>query len=741
MDESSNSTINIHGNVGKFTQIENVNGDVNIQHPLTVFLPAMDVFQSEISRNFLYEYNGPDSDYAELLSEDLRKLFFSFFNRHLLSRKTNHLVIEGQEGSGKTFNTLLIANRLSQEGYCVKYCQDIRYKDLTRQSISDLENSADDKTIFIIDNCHTDTEKTGDLVSWIGKDNSSSKSKYIFLTRPLEDKETFIDIFGSNTPVIIMKEEFVNLEHLVKLFFGKLNRQNSIDEFMESIRKGNLSSAFFEYRNMAFWNETLKAIQINDNLTFGENEIYKRGYQYFKKHESELLKYPDIIAPLLAFFSRGISIHREYISRTLKLPVEPLRDLESLGIISQSAQDWVAKDYTNDSAIFYISGMHPTKARILLRLLEKYYGQHIDVCNNIIPYLENYPENLYYILSPIYDPNDLRAFYKDDRLLSVTKEYLKHRPLGKKLDRFINRLTLLEPQVQDFLFDSEVLENIAQKINDPRLKLVSKLLAFRSVYRIAPEKAYELFQLLTPDSLIRSFLDNPEGTGVTSPEGTGVTSFSKWMELFKNIYYFADNEEKRQEVRQFVIVVLDACSEEYIKRFEARDTYFTQLHWLLKRLNGMRLANYFLEKIPPDKLVELVRSKDINTVELCKAFLFAARYAQLNDQDGMQLTYYDVFRSTLNYADIKRIFDNRRSDLYDIIINATHDFVAKFLVKYIAEPKFREKVLRESDYLREASISLIKRNIYLSQEERLCVVRAIVQAQNTPLESTRSGHP
>lgn len=45
---------------------------------------------------------------------------------------------------------------------------------------------------------------------------------------------------------------------------------------------------------------------------------------------------------------------------------------------------------------------------------------------------------------------------------------------------------------------------------------------------------------------------------------------------------------------------------------------------------------------------------------------------------------------------MKRIFDNQRSDLFDLAMNATSDFVAKALVIYADDPNFKQKVTAES---------------------------------------------
>jgi len=559
------------------------------------------------------------------------------------------------------------------------------------------------------------------LVKQITLDDCINKPKYIFLSRPLEEKEAVKDTFGDNPPIIFMQEAFIDLKNLVRMFFNKIDIGNNVEEFIQSLQDNILANSFYEYRNMAFWNEILKAIQANDELNLSENQIYKRGYRYFQKHEPQFLKFPSTIAHLLAFFSQGLSVNREYVLNILSLPPAELRELESSGIIEERPEDWVTHEYRDDSSLFYISDIHPTKAKILLLLLAKYYQTQVDVYEEIIRYAENYPENLYYITSQVYGYGELRALNRNDRLLTIAKNYINHRKLGKKWDRFVSRLIWMSSQEREFLFDNEVLDNLANKINDPANYLVHKFCAFRAVYRIAPEKAYEVFQRLTPNALIQTFLNDKEDLGITS--------FAKWMEALKNMYEFSEGPEK-EKIKQFTIEVLDACSEEFIRRFDNRDIYFTQLHWLLKRLMKIGLANYFLAKISPDKLIEFIKKKDINTVELSRSVLAVAKQTQYYDQNNTQNSYYRMIREILTYDDIKRIFNNYRSHLNDIVMNAGHDFVSSALVRYVDEPNFREKVNQSNDALIEISVSFIRKNIFLSDTEKEKIITAIIQSSH-----------
>ena len=140
----------------------------------------------------------------------------------------------------------------------------------------------------------------------------------------------------------------------------------------------------------------------------------------------------------------------------------------------------------------------------------------------------------------------------------------------------------------------------------------------------------------------------------------------------------------------------------------------------------MNLSNYFLEKIPPAKVVEWIKSKDTNTVELSKSLLKNAKYTWYTEKNGTQRNYYDYFKNSLGYSDIKRIFDNRRTkNLYNLAINANNQMLADYLYQYSFEDAFVKKVLNTSVYLINKSIGLLEKNIYLSNEQKDFIINRI----------------
>jgi len=691
------------------------------QFPLC-FLPAADVFSALIARNFLLEFAGPNSDYLQLLSDDLRRVFFSVFNRNLRSGKINRMAISGWEGSGKTFNTLLLSLQLSNEGYEVFYCPDIRNSNLTLEGLHMIATMDNESTIWIIDNIHHDPLKAESLITAISRASSYlNKPLFLFLTRPL-DKDTFLDIFGRSTPILSWEDKFIDFERLVSLFFQSRGVPQATGKFLEKAATC-FPDFLIKYRNMAFWNEVLRSLDLRPSWDLTEKEVLKRAHAFFRRKEPYLLKLREPLAYLLPLLRQGIPIVYKYACEVIgEKAEEALQELKRYGIIRIVEIDWETDQYDNTNVLAITSGIHVTTAKLLSSVFQQYYDMP-EPTEAIADYAERFLHNLYYILTPYWNPDELRFLFKKRRICAIVRRYFIGRHLGKKLDRVIRRLAILDEATLNFLFDPEVMEAFAQRVNSEGPYIVSKMYLFRSLYRVSPRKAYELFCLIKPEAVTQTFLaDATKG---------GVTSLAKWMEVFKNVYYYASTPEDKEKVRLFVKEVIDQCWEEFIRRFETRHKYFTQLHWMLKRLHGLKLANYFLGKIPPEKLIELIRTKDTNVVELCRYVLLNARYTPWIAPNGSRQRYYDIIRDNLTYDDLKRIFNNPRSDLYDLTINATHDFVAKALVRYADDTNFRQKVVemaKRNPYLLQKSLGLINTNYFLTDKERAKLVTIIKTA-------------
>lgn len=682
----------------------------------TCFVQADDELKGEINKNFLREFHGPNTDYLQLLSEDLRKLFFKFFNECNHTNKYNRICIVGREGVGKTFNSLLIGGRLIQEGYSVYYCEDIRDTNLSEAVISEIMDFFNEHFVFIIDNCQADEIKTSGIVKRTTKaEGYAGKPRFVFLTRPL-DRDDMKDVFGGESKILELKERYVNFDYLVELFFKMINRGEMLDNFLSSLKQYDLSKTLFTYRNMAFWNVFFRFVRggfEKGEVKIEEKEFYERANKFLRKNEPYLIESKDVLAKLLPYFMNGISILRDYAREYLQISDAQIQKLGEGKVISLKEHDWDNKNWQNDTAMCIVSKIHPTKAKIVAALLKKYEGIEIDTVSLITDYAEKYYENLYYIITPFYEPKTLEELCNSDKFTSILKIYLKERHLGKHLDRVIRTFAKLEPRLKNKLIDDEIINSFVEKLNSKKPYIVSKLYLFRAMYKYSPSPTYELFERFEAKVFIDDFNNIPEG------EKEGIYSFAKFMEVFKNIYYFADNKEKKDHAVNFVKEILDGCSEEFLRRFERRDNFFTQFHWLLQRLHRMNLGNYFLAKIPPAKIIEWIRTKDTNILELSKILLKVAKFTSYIDRDGTKKSYYDYFKSSFDYSDIKRIFDNKRTkNLYHLAVNSDNQMVASYLYQYSSEDAFLEKVLNTSTYLINESISLIETNKYLSTREK-----------------------
>lgn len=693
------------------------------------FRQVDDVFEHQISKNFLYEFDGPNTNYFQLLSDDLKNLFFKRFNECNRNNEYNSICITGGEGVGKTFNSLLIGKKLKQQGHSVYYCDDVRDTSLSEGIISEIMDSFNEHYVFII-NCQTDEIKTGKIMEGITRaEGYAGKPRFIFLTRPI-DVDDIEDIFGKKTPILEFKRRYVNFEYLIGLFFekNKLGGER-LKEFLSSLEHYDLSKALFKYRNMAFWNEFFRSIEDGYEVKTEERRFYERASRFLRKHEPYLIQNKDILAKFLPFFMNGIPIHRDYIRDYLLIPDEQIQKLEEEKAISFMELNWDNKNWQNDTALFIVSKIHPTKAKIIAAILKKYEGVEINFGSAVTDYAQAYYENLYYIITPFFDSEALGELCNNDKFVSIVKRYMKERHLGKQLDRTIKTFSKLKHQEKDKLLDSKIIDFFAQKLNDKGPYIVSKLYLFRALYKFSPSQTYELYKNFDKKVFIDDFNSNPEERGIAS--------FAKFIEIFKNIYiYCYANVEERAAIVNDLKEILDGCSKEFIERFDKGYDNLSQLHWFLKRLDPiripdtkLRLSNYFLKQIPPAKIGEWIKRKHTRINELRYVFKIA-RFTFLEIEGMTKNLYHDYFKNLLNYDDVKRMF--KRSKLYDIAITSKfgHEILANYLYQYSCEDDFMKKVSKSSLYLINESMELIEKNPGLPHIQKNFIISRIIEGCN-----------
>jgi len=686
------------------------------------FVNATEEFTAAISRNFLFEFDGKDSDYVQLLSPDLRRVFFHEFNEKLRSGIINRIVFSGREGSGKTFNALLLSLQLSRESYRVYYCDDITAGNLRKNDLKEISRSRQAHTLFLIDNIQDDLLKAADLVAAISHQGSyKDQPLFLFLNQPI-DQQTFLDTFGLNTPIVTMVDKFVDFERLVTLFFNVYGRPDAAKVLLKNEDAVRLSGVAWTYRNMAFWNEILRSLLEDESLILTEERILARAHSFLRKREPELFTSREALSRLLPLFSQGIRVHVDYVQELLGYNADSLvGELEQQGIIRILEQDWSKEpdQYGYTSVLVVAPRLHVTKAKLLARILGRYYGYTADQLEATIKYSERFPVNLHYTLATFHNPDDFRLAFTSSRIQSITRQYLLNRHVGRQLDFMIRRIAVLDETTRNIVLNGDVLDELARKIGDQHVYLVSKVYLLRTLYRLEPEKAFRVFQKLKPDALTASFIAD------SAPRS--IVPLAKAFEILKNIY-LAVTIDARASVQLFARQVIDECRSEFMKRLTKYDPYFTQLHWILKRLKGLRLDSYFLEGVAPDLLVELIRTKDTSIGELSRLLFSSASTLQVA-ADGLQRSYCEILKEKLTYDDLKKICDNKRSNLSGLSISATRDeFVAKALMKYVDEPNFKRKVSAKKQRSYHRSAELIGSSRFLKETEKRHILRALEAA-------------
>ncbi len=678
---------------------------------------ADEKFNAVIKGNFLYNFNSEQTDYLELLSSDFKNLFFSFFNRN------EQICILGKRGIGKTFNSLLISKKLKEEGYKAFH---VSLREISNDNIKEILKSQiiNNKFVFILDDCQDNVEKANSIFLIVNRiKNAIARPKLVFLFRTERSNRYITDeikeLFSDAVPFLVFKEKYINFEHLLRLFFSKINKSEMSDTFLSELRENDISNSLFRYRNMELWNIFFKSVEFSGEFSLKEDDFFESTFNYFSKTEPYLITSQDILIKLLPFAKNEICILTDYLDDIIQK--DPTLQSQFDNLVKENVFSYQALTWANKSAQFVITTMHSTKAEVIELLLNKYSGLTEPEEVRVLEYLTKYPYHLYYIITPIHftSPEILKKLLANDSFVYQVKKYFLLNYLGKRLDRVLKTFSSYKGHSIERLIDDEVLDSFADKVHNKEFNyfLVNKFYLFHSLYTFSPQKAYELFKKIDIRILADDFNNDPKGR----------YSFVKFMEVFKNIYYYADEDEKN-EIQNTIKELLNICSPKLIEKLD-KDDYFTQFHWFLKRLDGMKLAAYFLEhNISPFKILEWIKNKDVRINEL--RFVFKnARFITLNGGENQE-SLYEFFRKNLEHQDIIRIFENPRSRLYDMAITSKfgHEILAEYFYKYSFDSSFTEKVSVENNLYRiNESIELIETNSSLPKNQISSIVRRIVE--------------
>jgi len=687
----------------------------------SAFLTFESKFELVIRDNFLEKFDGSDNpDYSQLLSDDFKNLFFSFFN------KKNVICIHGRRGTGKTFSCLLLAKKLQQEGYSVYY-NSIKRSSLSEKIFPELGNLINRKFVFIIDGCEDDFDKTEAVLERLGNIKNIESPNVIFLVRNdgggnehiAAMLEGFVERY--RIPLIEFKEKFVDLEFLSKLFFRKINQEEKIEEFLSAVKSSDLSKILFESKNMEFWNmffkQLQKQIEKGKKIRTDESEFYNGIYEYFLEKEHYLIDCKDFLIKLLPFFKNGLAVRRDYMQNAIDVHHEQYQRLLDLKIISLHSRNW-GSDYDT----FIESNFHSTKAEIIEKVLMKREHVSEDGQAELTNYMICHPNNLYDIITPFYSHAStvLNEFCTDESLVLVLKKYLKETRLGKKLDKVIKTLSIVNPQLKDILIDEEIIDSLGEKLNRKDCYLISRVYLFRAMNKFSRTKSVQLYKRFNHRIVIDDFCEDPKG----------VYSFVKLMEPLKDVFLDCADRNEQTQIRNSVKEILDGCRENFLKKFE-KHHYFTQFHLFLKRLDRMHLGSYFLTGIPAEKILEWIRTKNTNSVEL--RFLFFAAQETSIKVENTTVSLYEYFKNAIVYEDIKRIFDNSRSDLNDIALASMYNpqILGNHFYQYSQEEDFIVKIKREDNLYRANQVLIaIERVSTLSGEQKRTIITTVINNLN-----------
>jgi len=428
------------------------------------FVPAPDRLRFLLERNFLFDFDHSGSpDYLRLLSPDYRQLFFHLWN------EANRLCVSGLEGCGKTFNTLLLTKQLRSEGYD-SYYTSVREAALSAASLSMFAALTLDRDVLLIDDCQDDLEKTRGLLEEASRlKGSIGKRRIVFLTRRLKP-EDHIDTFGHSMPTLQFRDHFNDFPVLVKLFFEKLHRPHDVPRFLNALRTETLSHELFRYRNMEFWNTYFNTTAHTGAFTFDSGPFYTRVYNHLRDKEPAFIDPSQGLVSLLPFFANGLPVLRDWAIRRLGVTEKQLSELSSRSLIREKFLDWDNSRWENDTAVFVVGAVHPTKARLASLVAAKYGGVSRDDLASLTAYASGQLPNLYYVVSPLFfsSPDLLIRLCANAEFQATLRAYVMQRHLGKHLDRVLTRLARIAAPAARTLMDPAVLDSLVTRLNEER---------------------------------------------------------------------------------------------------------------------------------------------------------------------------------------------------------------------------------------------------------------------------------
>lgn len=741
-----------------------------------------------LSHNFLFNENHDFNYYLEhLISNDFKNIFFSFFN------KNNMFTICGREGVGKSFNSLLLFDRIKNSNY-LPYISTLTNPLLTSQRLKEI-SSTNENIAFFIDDCQENTAAAMEIIeSCTYICNRGSKHKFIFITRSF-DKHEVMEMYGNN--VIIFQDRFVDLNKLFKLFCEQEKITLTLDELYKNIPK-----RYREYKNLAFWNKFLIYIKnAKKPNEYSKSYFYNIATDYHNTHNQFLNKNSESILLLAPFLNLNIPISYDYAINSLKINPNELLQLIDNEYIQIKIQDWYNNEWKNVSEKFLYGKLHSTEHQIINDILKNNYSDIRIYDDPIYDYIDINYTNLPSLLSPLSYGylSELSHIVKNQKVISAIQRYFKNSKLCKNLDNLILSLSNLSLKHKELLLSSEVIQAFISKIHDPKCYLSAKIYFLNSFYKFSPYFSYQIYNSISIDKMIESCKSIPY-------DQDGIPSFRKLIEYMKNIsslylftiyvedcdiyyedyfnniknefkirgyqlsenaimnqisyyrwlindgeynfqikkrknntiniYYSTSNYDDRQStIVEDILYIIDNLVEWFIDRFD-NHKYFSQFNWLLNHLDSIKVnittkvscANYLISKIPPDKILEWLVTKDTRINEL-RYLLKISRFTFINVDNETINLYHEYFKKNFTYDIIKKLLDNDRTKIYDIAIACkfSHELLAEYYFLYAKENNFVHQIIIENNiHIINEVISLTLSNESLSTEQKDYIVRVIL---------------
>lgn len=511
-----------------------------ISYPELMSVPLI-LKTDHIPSNFLFSPAEPfnPNNYLQVLNQDFRNLLFKNFKKaHLIS-------IHGNEGVGKTFNTLLAGLRMEQEGFVVKYSPLIYLP----QDITPWIKQATNRDVLILDDCLCDIDKAYAIAEELRAIKTNIKPKVIFIfTTPTRDDENEVNALKADKSVGFQSKH-IDLEKLTRLFYKnlqyKLTKLPSLFDETEFLGWVKRVDSNLRYRNMRIWNVIFNCIKVKAQRGEGLSsfttlhefvgEFHNDLYMYFNRAKNGV--FDETIKKMLPFFAAEIPLLSSYATLSLGIKEEALTLLKNKKLIDRICIKW-DRDWIDSTEETILPNLHRSDVKLVQMITGVKDDDKFPEGDLITDYAGLHYQNLYKIIRPLASLHFelLTHLCKKTEFQSIIKKFFLGRHLGKNLDRTIRILSRLDPETKAKLIDDEVIEILMEKCNrvpnenlpGKKSGINSKVSFLKSIAKFEPFLARKCVMKLNIDTIIVAFNRTP----ITM----GLDLLTKLWEILKNVY-------------------------------------------------------------------------------------------------------------------------------------------------------------------------------------------------------------